>query len=105
MTAGVAVPPERPARRTHRTAATEAAETAAGRTASVVAAAPVWIMIYDADGNRCRHRCPRWAATADVMMTMAGKRGGEATARRWRVDYKTTTRQQGYEGNQLWRHR
>jgi len=64
-----------------QTAATEAAEMAAGRTASVVAAAPVGITTYDADGN-CRPRCcPRGAATADVMMTMAGERGGEETAR------------------------
>jgi len=48
-----------------RTAATEAAEMAAGRTASVVAAAPVGITIYDASGDRRRRRCPRGAATAD----------------------------------------
>jgi hypothetical protein len=98
---------------------------AAGRTASVVAAAPVGITTYDADGDRRRRRCPRGAATdVDVMMTMAGKRGGEAMARRWRGDgeatarrrrgdgeatarrrrgeYKATTRQQGCEGNLLW---
>ncbi len=57
---------------------------AAGRTALVVAAAPVGITTYDADGDRRRHRCPRGAATADVMMMMAGERGGEATARRRR---------------------
>ena len=87
---------------------TEAAETAAGRTASVVAAAPVGITTYDADGDRRRRHCPRGAATADVMMTMAGERGGrgdgeatarrrrgegEATARRRRGDGKATTRQ------------
>jgi hypothetical protein len=49
----------------------------------VVAAAPVGIMTNDADGDRRRRRCPRGAATdVDVMMTMAGKRGGKATARR-----------------------
>jgi hypothetical protein len=80
-------------------------ETAAGRTASVVAAAPVGITTYDADGDRLRPRCPRGSATADVMMTMAGERGGEATARRRRGDYETTTRQQGCEGKQLWRRR
>jgi hypothetical protein len=52
-----------------------------GRTASVVAAAPVGITTYDADGD-CR-RCPCGAATADVdvMIMMAGERGGEAMAR------------------------
>ncbi len=35
---------------------------------------------------------------ADVMMTMAGKRGGEVTARQRRGDYKATTRQKGCEG-------
>ena len=64
----------------------EAAETAAGRTASVVAAALVGITTYDADGNRRRRRCPCGVVTADVMMTMVGKRGGEATARRRRGD-------------------
>ena len=54
----------------------------AGRTASIVAAAPVGITTYDANGDRRRRCCPREAATADVMMTMAGKRGGEAMARR-----------------------
>ena len=76
----------------------------AGRTASVVEAALVGIMTYDADGDRRRRRCPRGAATADVIMTMASERGGEATARRrrgdgeatarrWRGDDKATTRQ------------
>ncbi len=66
------------------TAATEAAEMAAGRTTSVVAAAPVGITTYDADGDHRRRRCPRGAVTADVdvMMTMVGERGGEVTARR-----------------------
>jgi hypothetical protein len=47
---------------------------------SVVAAAPVGITTYDADGDHRRRRCPRGAATADVTMTMAGERGGEAMA-------------------------
>jgi hypothetical protein len=47
----------------------------------VVAAAPIGIMTYGADGDHHRRRCPRGVATADVMMTMAGKRGGKATAR------------------------
>jgi hypothetical protein len=77
---------------------TEAAETAAGRTALVVAAAPVGITNYDADGDRRRRRCPRGAATdVDVMMTMAGEGGGrgdgEATVRRRRGDGEASTRQ------------
>jgi len=39
------------------------------------------MMTYDADGD---HRCRRYpceVATADVMMTMAGKKGGEAMAK------------------------
>ena len=60
---------------------TEAAEMAAGRTALVVAAALVGITTYDADGDRRCRRCPRGSATADVMMMMSGKRGGEAMAR------------------------
>ena len=63
----------------------------------MVAAAPVGITTYDADGDRRRRRCPRGAATADVMMTMVGERGGEATARRRRGDGEATTRQR--QGN------
>ncbi len=59
----------------------------------MVAAALVGITTYDADGDRRRRRCPCGAATADVMMTMAGERGGEVTARRRRGDGKATTRQ------------
>jgi hypothetical protein len=67
---------------------------AAGRTALVVAAEPIGIMTYNADGNhRCRC-CPCGEATADVMMTMADKKGGEAMARRRRGDGEATTRQQ-----------
>jgi hypothetical protein len=54
-----------------------------GRTASVVAAAPIGITNYDANGDCCRRR-PRprgGAATVDGMMTMAGGRGNKATAR------------------------
>ena len=47
----------------------------------MVAAALVGITTYDADGDRRRRRCPCGAATDDVMMTMAGEKGGEATAR------------------------
>jgi hypothetical protein len=66
-----------------RTAVTEAAETAAGSTASVVAVAPIGITTYDANGDRRRRRCPCGVATADVdvMMMMVGERGGKATAR------------------------
>jgi hypothetical protein len=50
--------------------------------------------------------CPRGMATdVGVMMTIAGKRGGEATARQRRGEYKATTRQKGFEGNRLWRRR
>ena len=34
------------------------------------------------DHRHCRRPRPRWAATAVAMMTIAGERGGEATARR-----------------------
>ena len=37
---------------------------------------------HDADSNRRHRPCPRRAATAVAMMTMAGDRGGEATVRR-----------------------
>ena len=57
---------------------------AVGKTVSVVAAAPVGITTYDADGDRHHRCCPRGAATADVIMTMAGERGGKATTWRWR---------------------
>jgi len=72
--------------------------------ASVVVAAPVGITTYDADGDRHHRHCPRGAATADVMMTMAGERG----ARRRRGDgdgNNAMTRQQGCKGNRLWRRR
>jgi hypothetical protein len=80
---------------------------AGGRAALVVTAAPVGITAYDADRDHRRRRCPRGAAMVDVMMTMAGKRGGEVTAKRRRGDgnYKATTRQQGCEGNRLWHRR
>ena len=68
--------------------AAEAAEKAAGRTASVVAAALVGITTYDADGDCRRRRCPRGAATADVMMMMAGDRG----ARRRQGNDEVTSR-------------
>ena len=50
--------------------ATEAAETAAGKMALVVAAAPVEITTYYADGDRRHRRCPRGAATAEVDVMM-----------------------------------
>ena len=68
-----------------RTAATEAAETAAGRTALVVAAEPIGITTYDADGDHRRRRCPCGAAA---------KRGdGEATTkhRRGNKEAKATS--------------
>jgi len=74
-----------------------------------VAAARVGITTYDADGDCRRRCCPRGVATADMMMTMAGERGGrgigKATARQWQGDYKTTMRQQGCKGNRLLRRR
>ena len=86
----------------------EVGEMGAGRTALVVAAAPVGIMTYDADGDHRHRRCPCGAATAGVMMTMAGKRGGEVKARRRRGgsnNNKATTGKQGCEGNRLWHRR
>ena len=89
---------------------------ATGRTVLVVAAAPIEITTYDAGGDYHHRRCPHGVATADVMMTMAGKKrarrwrgdskamvrqrrgNGEATARRLQGDYKATTRQQGCKG-------
>ena len=71
----------------------------AGRAASVVAAAPVGITAYDADGDRRRRRCPRGAAMGDVMMTMAGKRGGEVTARQQRGDGEATATTRQQRGN------
>jgi len=73
---------------------------AAGGMASVVAAAPVGITTYDANGDHRRRRCPRGVATADVMMTMAGERVGEATARRWRRrgDGEATARRRRGDG-------
>ena len=50
---------------------------------------------HNADGNR-RHRCrprPFRAATAVATMTIAGKRGGEATVRRLQSDDEVTERQ------------
>jgi hypothetical protein len=76
----------------------------------VVAAAPVGITTYDADGDRRRRRCPRGAATdVDVMMTMAGERGGrgdgEATARRRRGDGEATARRRRGDGEASTRQR
>ena len=64
-----------------QTAATEAVEMAAGRTALVVAAARVGITTYNTNGDRRCCCCPHGVATADVMMTLAGKMGGEGTVR------------------------
>ena len=70
------------------------------------AAALAGITTYDADGDRRRRHCPCGAAAdVDMMMTMAGERGGEATARQRRGEYKATTRQKVCEGNRLWRRR
>jgi hypothetical protein len=48
-----------------------------------------------------RLRCPHGAVTADVMMTMAGERGGEATARRRRGDGKATARRRRGNGEAM----
>jgi len=71
-----------------------------GTMALVVAAAPIGITTYDADGDHRCHRCPPGVVTADVMMTMAGEWGarrrqgdGEAMVRRRQEDGKKTTRQ------------
>jgi hypothetical protein len=77
----------------------------AGRAASVVAAAPVGITAYDADGDRRHRRCPRGAAMVDVMMMMAGERGGEVTARRRRGDGEVTARQRRGDGEATARRR
>ena len=48
----------------------------------MVAAAPIEItMTYDTNGDYRGRRYPCGAATADVMMTMVGEKGGKATAR------------------------
>jgi len=67
----------------------KAGETAAGRMASVVSAASIGITTYNADGDHRRHCCPCGAATSNVMMTMAGKRG----SRRRRGGSEMTARQ------------
>ena len=82
---GAVQPPERPPRRTH--------PDSIYRGRLVVAAARIGIMTYDTNGDhRCR-RCPHGAATADVMITMTGKTGGEATARQQRGNGEATARQ------------
>jgi regulator of protease activity HflC (stomatin/prohibitin superfamily) len=71
-----------------------------------VAAAPVGITTYDADGDRRRRRCPRGAATdVDVMMTMVGERGGEATARRRQGNGEATARRRQGNGKAAARRR
>jgi hypothetical protein len=74
--------------------------------ALVVAAAPIGITTtYDTDGD---HRCRRYpceVATADVMMTMAGKQGGEAMARHQRGNGKVTARQRQGNGKATARQR
>jgi hypothetical protein len=44
----------------------------------------------DADGDRCRRPCPRRAATAVMMMTIAAKGGCKATARQLQGDDEAT---------------
>jgi len=103
MTAGVAVPPECPARRTHPDCGDGGSGDGSGKNGVGGGSSTGRGTTYDANGDRRRHCCPHGVAMADVMMTMAGERGGqamvrrgdgEATARRRRCDGdKATTRQ------------
>ena len=57
---------------------------------------------HDADGDRrhCRRpRPPPWAVTAIAVMTIVGKRGGEATARQQQGDGKAKARQRRGDGD------
>jgi hypothetical protein len=108
MTAGAAAPPEHPPRWTHPDSGGGGRGDDNGKNGVGGGSSTVRDNDYDADGDHHRRRCPRGAVTADVMMTMAGERGGEAPARRQQGDgdgNKATTRQQGCEGNWLWRRR
>jgi len=69
-------------------------EAAVGRTALVVAAAPIGIPTHNANGNCRRRPRPRGgAATVDAMMMTAGERGDWAMARQLQ-DNKEATRMQ-----------
>jgi len=46
----------------------------------------------DGDRHHCHRPHPRWAVMAVTMMTIAGKGGGEAIARQWQCESKTTMR-------------
>ena len=109
MTAGAATPPEHPPRRTHPDSGDGGKGDGGGKNGvGGGSSTGRGITTYDADGDHRRRHCPRGAATADVMMTMAGKRGGEAIARQRRGDgdgNNATMKQQGCEGNRLWRRR
>ncbi len=79
------MPPERPARRTHPDSGNGGSgdggkKNGVGRGSST------------GRDNDLRCRWPRGAVTADVMMTIAGDRGGKATARQRRGDGKATVR-------------
>ena len=67
--------------------ATEAVETATGRTVLVVAAAPIGITTYNANGDPRRCRCPDSRRDDDDV-------GRKVGVKRGRGDYKATTRQQ-----------
>ena len=79
------MPPERPPRRTHPDSG-NGGRGYGGRKNGVGGGSSTG----DDDGDRPRRHCPRGVAMADVMMTMAGKRGGKATARQWRGNGKAT---------------
>ena len=89
------MPPERPARRTHP-------DSSIGGSGDGGKKNGVGGGSSTGRDNDLRCRWPRGAATADVMMTMAGEGDGEATVRRLRGEYKAPTMQQGCEGNRLW---
>ena len=74
--------PEHPPRRTHLDSGNRGSGDSSGSTVLVVAAAPIGITTYDTNGDHSRRRYPRGAAMADVMMTMAGEKEGEAKVRR-----------------------
>jgi hypothetical protein len=88
MTAEVAVPPERPARRTHPDSGDGGSGDGGGKNGvGGGAASPVGITTYDADGDRRRHSLSSWDGNGcgrddDDSGQKGGRGDGEATARR-----------------------
>ena len=88
MTAGVAVPPERPARRTHPDSGDGGSGDGGGKNGvGGGAASPVGIMTYDADGDCRHHSLSSWGGDGrgrddDDGGRKGGRGNGEATARR-----------------------